>query len=142
MPLNIVKMCVGWNSPDELDARIAERRAALRAAGESEEMLVQTRMMPTRREEILAGGSLYWVMKSRIQCRQRVVDFRSFVDTAGVKRCWIVVEPDLVRTAPRDRKPFQGWRYATPDDVPKDLGKSDREMPEEMRKELARLGLL
>ncbi len=143
MALHIVKMCVGFASPAALEIRIADRVAASRAAGESgDEMAVQTRMMPTRKDEILAGGSLYWVMKSKIQCRQEILDIRPFVDGEGVKRCWIVVKPELIRTAPRDRKPFQGWRYATKDDVPKDLGAAETEMPEHMRKELARLGLL
>jgi hypothetical protein len=142
MSLNIVKMCVGWTSPDELEGRISQRVAVLRAAGETEEMAVQTRMMPTRKDEILAGGSLYWVMKSKIQCRQQILDIRPFVDEAGIKRCWLVVKPELVRTVPRDRKPFQGWRYAAADDVPKDLGAAETEMPEDMRKELAKLGLL
>lgn len=142
MALNMVKMCVGWSSPDDLEARISDRVAALRAAGQTEEMMVQTRMMPTRRDEILDGGSLYWVMKSKIQCRQEILDIRPFVDEAGTRRCWIVVKPELIRTVPRDRKPFQGWRYAGKDDVPKDLIADEVEMPDHMRKELARLGLM
>jgi hypothetical protein len=142
MALHILKLCVGWDSVDDLDDRIAERREVSRAMGEADEMAVQTRMMPTRKAEILDGGSLYWVIKSKIQARQIVTDIRQFVDSSGVKRCWIVVKPELIRTSPRPRKPFQGWRYGTADDVPKDLHEGDREMPEEMRKELVRLGLL
>jgi hypothetical protein len=142
MALHIVKLCVGWDSVEDLDERMKARAAALKAAGETAEIAVQTRMMPTRKDEILKGGSLYWVMRSQIQARQRILDIRPFVDQAGVKRCWIVVDPELVRTVLRPRKPFQGWRYGTDDDVPKDLHEGDREMPEEMRKELARLGLL
>lgn len=142
MALHIVKLCVGWESVEELDERIKERAAIARERNEVEEIVVQTRMMPTRKDEILAGGSLYWVIKSQIQARQVISDIRPFVDREGTKRCWIVLKPDLIRTALRPRKPFQGWRYGTKDDVPKDLSESDREMPEEMRKELAQLGLL
>jgi hypothetical protein len=142
MALHIVKMCVGWDSVSDLEKRITERRDALRASGDTEEVTVQTRMMPTRKAEILDGGSLYWVIKSKIQARQIITDIRPFVDSSGVKRCWIVLKPELIRTSPRPRRPFQGWRYATAADVPKDLSEDDRDMPEEMRKDLARLGLL
>lgn len=142
MALHIVKLCVGWDSVKDLDERIKFRLAGARERAEPEEIVVQTRMMPTRKAEILAGGSLYWVIKSQIQARQAIADIRPFVDSEGTKRCWIVLKPELIRTVPRPRRPFQGWRYGKEDDVPKDLNAGDHEMPEEMRKELAQLGLL
>ncbi|MGY3581500.1 hypothetical protein ACVIGB_000429 [Bradyrhizobium sp. USDA 4341] len=142
MALHIVKLCYGWDSVDALEARISERAAHARSAGAVEEMGVQTRMEPKRASELLAGGSLYWIIKSQIVARQELLDIRPHLDGAGVKRCFIVVKPTLVRTTPRPRKPFQGWRYLEAADAPPDLSSADAEMPEGMRKELASLGLL
>jgi hypothetical protein len=99
-------------------------------------------MEPKRVSEVLAGGSLYWIIKSQIVARQEILDIRSSQDSAGGKRCLFVVKPVLIRTSPRQRKPFQGWRYLEAADAPPDLSSSDAEMPEAMRKELASLGLL
>ena len=140
MALNIVKLCYGWDSVDALEARIAERVALARAEGAVEEMVVQTRMEPKRAEE-MRGGSLYWVIKSQIVARQEIIAIRSF-QADGTKRCHIVVKPQIIRTVPRPKKPFQGWRYLEAAEAPLDLRNDDAEMPEEMRKELSRLGLL
>lgn len=138
--LNIVKLCYGWDSVDALEARIEERVALARTEGAVEEMVVQTRMEPKRADE-LRGGSLYWVIKSQIVARQEILAIRS-VQADGVKRCHIVVKPRIVRTVPRPKKPFQGWRYLEAAEAPPDLRNEDAGMPEEMRKELCRLGLL
>ena len=39
----------------------------------------------------------------------------------GVRRCAIVLSPELVRLAARPRAPFQGWRYFAAKDAPPDL---------------------
>ena len=59
-------------------------------------------------------------------------------------RCALVLEPSLIRTAPRPHGPFQGWRYLRGEDAPPDLGlhAGDAEMPAEMMNELKELGLL
>ena len=38
-------------------------------------------MMPTRRDEILAGGSLYWVIKGQLSCRQAILGLDAVRDT-------------------------------------------------------------
>jgi hypothetical protein len=80
-----------------------------------------TRMVPKRAAELLDGGSLYWVIKGNIQARQRLVDIRPFVDTDGISRCHLVLEPVLHETSWAPRRPFQGWRYLDPKDAPPDL---------------------
>lgn len=132
------------SEPEELEAWQARRVAEKKAAGIPPEVLHITRMVPKRAEELLDGGSLFWVMKGEIRARQTLLDVREFRDDEGVRRCALVLDPEVVRTQRRGRRPFQGWRYLKTDDAPSDvrLGADEAEMPEEMRAELEKLGLL
>ncbi|MEI2384136.1 DUF1489 family protein [Breoghania sp. JC706] len=144
MTLHLVKLCVGVESVEDLQAWIDFSREEARAAGREWERSHVTRMVPSRRDEILDGGSLYWVIKGMIQVRSPLVDIRPFTDAAGIKRCELVMEPLLVRTETQPRRPFQGWRYLKPEDAPRDAHTvaAAPDMPEDMRRELAELGLL
>ena len=144
MPLHLLKLCVGVDAIEDLQAWIDFRLEEKRASGEPAEQYHTTRMVPTRREELLDGGSLYWVIKGTIQARQHLVDIRPFTDAAGIKRCQLVLEPVLHPTRPQPRRPFQGWRYLTPDDAPPDIRKlsGGGDIPEAMRRELAELCLI
>jgi hypothetical protein len=102
-------------------------------------------MMPKRCEALLDGGSLYWVIKGQLACRQAFVDIRSFTDGEGIGRCRLVLEPHVRPVRPRPYRPFQGWRYLVSDDAPPDLGADMPDLgvlPEPMRRELVALGLL
>jgi hypothetical protein len=102
-------------------------------------------MVPKRVDELLAGGSLYWIIRGEILCRHRIRDVRPFVDSEGVGRCQLVLDPKAVLTAPRPYRAFQGWRYLDDKEAPGDLDRAApgaREMPENMRRELRGLGLL
>jgi hypothetical protein len=102
-------------------------------------------MMPKRVEDILEGGSLYWVIKGMIACRQTILDLRQVTGSDGISRCAIVLEQKVVPVEPRAMRPFQGWRYLEEKSAPRDLkkvGKFSKDMPESMRRELAELGLL
>lgn len=102
-----------------------------------------TRMVPKRRDDVLDGGSLYWVIKGFTTVRQRLVDIRPCVDKEGVPRCHLVYDKDLVLVSPRPRRAFQGWRYLDANDAPPDLAKGGGgELPDKLRRELAELGLL
>jgi hypothetical protein len=145
MPLHLLKLCVGAESISDLESWIAERMAQRRARGEALEQLHTTRMVPKRIEEIVSGGSLYWVIKGQVSARQRLVDIRPFTDAEGIGRCHLVMEPVVVPVEPRPFRPFQGWRYLQAKDAPRDLGERGGDfaaMPEQMRRELAELGLL
>ncbi|MGY6710557.1 MAG: DUF1489 family protein [Rhizobiaceae bacterium] len=143
MTLNLLKLCVGAESVEDLEGWVDQRMAARRAAGEPQEQIHTTRMVPKRVDELLGGGSLYWVIKGGIQCRQRLLDIRPFTDEAGIGRCHLVLEPVIRRTEWQPRRPFQGWRYLVPDDAPADVGDGgDEAMPAPLRRELAELGLL
>lgn len=145
MTVHLIKLCVGADSIDDLGQWIARRLEEKSRGGEPAEHTHVTRMMPKRRAELLDGGSLYWVIRGLVQCRQRVIDLRPVVDGEGISRCAVVLDPSLVAVTPRRRDPFQGWRYLRTDDAPPDLGEGvsgEGEMPVEMRRELASLGLL
>ncbi len=120
-----------------------EHLAAQKKRGRTLELKHTTRMVPKRREEILAGGSLYWVIKGHVALRQRLLDIRPFVDSEGVGRCHLVYDKDLVLVSPRPRRPFQGWRYLDAKEAPPDIGKGGAAgLPDKLRRELAELGLL
>ena len=144
MAQHLIKLCVGAESIDDLERWIAQRRKAAEKRGVAYEQFHTTRQTPRRGEEILDGGSLYWVIRGAIQCRQRILELRPVTGDDGISRCKIVLEPVIVPVAPRPRRPFQGWRYLTADDAPPDLGETARsaDIPVEMRRELANLGLI
>ena len=103
-----------------------------------------TRMVPTRRQDLLDGGSLYWVIKGEVAARQRLMDLRPFVDGDGIRRCAIVLDPEIVRVAPTPKRAFQGWRYLDPKSAPPDLGTAragEKEMPSELSAALAAIGV-
>lgn len=143
MPLNLIKLCVGCDSIQDLEGWIAASAVAARDAGVDYEQVTTTRMMPKRRAE-LEGGSLYWVIKGQIACRQKILELRPFTDGQGVGRVHIVLEPNVVSLKPRRQRAFQGWRYLEAADAPEDLagGVETGAMPEAMKRELAELGLL
>jgi hypothetical protein len=137
MTLHLIKLCVGADSVEDLQEWVDWR---MKTFGEQ---IHTTRQTPKRADELLNGGSLYWVIKGTLTCRQRILELRSFTDAEGIGRCDIVLEPVITRVIPRRRGPFQGWRYLPPADVPPDLGSGGTEgMPPELAKELAELGLL
>lgn len=142
---NLIKLCVGAESVEDLTGWIAERLADKRRRGLSEEQMHVTRMTPKRQEALLDGGSLYWVIKGIIQCRQRILELRPVTGEDGIPRCAIVLDPEVVLVEPRPRGPFQGWRYLEDKDAPADLAATAEgvaEMPADMRRELAEMGLL
>jgi hypothetical protein len=145
MPLHLIKLCVGCDGIEDLEEWIAMKLDERRRAREPVEQFHTTRMVPTRTAELLDGGSLYWVIKGNVQCRQRLLDIRPFTDDDGIGRCRLILDPMVVPTDWQPRRAFQGWRYLKPADAPADLGRGKSailEMPLQLRRELAELGLL
>jgi len=143
MALHLIKLAVGVDDFEHLKRLQAERRRQRRQPVRSPHW-VYTRNTPRRAAELLDGGSLYWVVRGVIRCRQELVGFEEDVDTEdGRKYCRIKLRRSLVATAPRTCKAFQGWRYLEPERAPPDLAAGDTaDMPVEMAAELKRLGLL
>jgi hypothetical protein len=145
MALNLIKLCVGCDSVRELEGWIKQRLKDKRKRREKPEHIHRTRMVPKRAEELIDGGSLYWVIRGEIACRQRIRDVRPFRDKDGVGRCGIVLDPKVVLVAPRPFRAFQGWRYLAAKEAPRDLEKAApgaTAMPEKLRRELRELGLM
>ncbi|KQT83531.1 DUF1489 family protein [Aurantimonas sp. Leaf443] len=138
MPLHLIKLCVGVESVEDLEAHVAARLAMAPAAGQRH----TTRMVPKRADEIVGQGSLYWVIKGQVQVRQKVLALEPFTDGEGIGRCHIVLEPVFVRTQWQPRRAFQGWRYLLPEEAPPDEGEAGAGLPAMLRRELADLGLL
>lgn len=144
MALNLIKLCVGCDSVEDLEAWIAFRLDEKKRAGQAVEHFHTTRMVPKRADELTDGGSLYWVIKGQVQCRQRLTEIRPFTDGEGIGRCHLVLDPKVVRTRWQPRRAFQGWRYLKASEAPADLP-ADADiaaMPGALRHELAELGLL
>ena len=144
MSLHLIKLSVGSDSIDDLRAWIDYRLDSASEAGLPREYFHTTRMIPKRAEELLGGGSMYWVIKGFVQARQKLVDIRPFKDDEGIGRCKLVMEPVLHPTEFQPRRAFQGWRYLKPADAPADIvvSRSDADIPFEMRRDLSELCLL
>lgn len=142
--LHLLKLCVGVSAIEELQAWIDYRLEQRRANGDDVVQKHTTRMIPKRADELLAGGSLYWVIKGNIQVRQHLVDIRPFTDNEGIRRCDLILEPRLIPVRWQPRRAFQGWRYLKPEDAPADLpaGSGEAGLPADLRLELSELGLL
>jgi hypothetical protein len=143
MALHLIKLCVGVDTVQELEDWIVEKRR--KTKGNAREHIHTTRMVPKRADELLDGGSLFWVIRGELICRQTLLDVRPFVDRDGVGRCRLVLEPKVVLVAPRPYRAFQGWRYLVAKEAPRDLGRAApgvAKLPENLRRELRELGLL
>jgi len=102
-------------------------------------------MTPKRDEEILAGGSLYWVIRGEIAAREKIIAIEPFRDRGGIGRCRLVMQPKVIcgiaaaDAAVSGLALFYGRRRAA------GFGKSAASiaaMPEPLRRELRDLGLL
>lgn len=139
MPLHLIKLCVGCESIEDLASWLDERRAA---HGPGWEHAHVTRMTPKRTAEILDGGSLYWVIKGDVRCREAILDLRPVRGSDGIDRCAIIMSGKPVPTRFQPRRPFQGWRYLDAGDAPPDLPAGEGDTPEDLRRQLAALGLI
>ena len=133
--LHLAKLAVGVQSVAELRAWQA-KRAELRHL---------TRNLPRRRDEVLNGGSLYWVVSGAMVVRQRVLDIAESAYQDGSRCCALVLDRELVAVQGRPVKPFQGWRYLEAAAAPPDIGGDETAadgLPEALRRELRELCLI
>ena len=143
--VNLVKLCVGITTINQLEQLQSMRRGEYLKAGRPPVNIHITRNKPKRSKEIINSGSLYWVIRRQIRVRQKIIRIDDIEDAEGRKKCCLVLDPDLIKTEHRAYRPFQGWRYLEQSDAPADFSnnqKAESEMPSEMEAELRGLGLL
>lgn len=139
--INLIKLCVGAEQVEDLIHWQAQR-AAQNPDGLPRHV---TRMWPKRAADLLNGGSLYWVFKGVVLARQRILRLDEVVGEDGIIRCGIVLDPKVTRTQALPRRPFQGWRYLSPQDAPADLNARQlREdpLPPRLDAALAEIGVI
>ncbi len=139
--IHLIKLCVGAETVDDLTAWQVQPRAQ----GPDGLPRHVTRMWPKRADEVLNGGSLYWVFKGIVLCRQRILRLDEVQGSDGILRCGIVLDPTPIRVAATPRRPFQGWRYLKTEDAPRDLkagNAQDDALPPSMQSALAEIGVL
>lgn len=134
MTLNLIKLCVGCDTVDEL---IDWWRAEI---GEDQPWKMRTKQTPKRADELVNGGSLYRVFKGYILSRQAILK----VETIGegpARRCAVTLDPKVVLVTPTPRRAFQGWRYLEGKDAPPDLPQAvGADVPQDLAKQLRELG--
>lgn len=115
MTIHMVKLCVGV---EDFDDMVGWQTRQMRTLPNP---IHRTRAYPKRAEEMLRGGSIYWVVRRAIRFRQRIIDIRKADDEDGRALCELHFDPELIQTYAQPKRPFQGWRYLKPDDAPRDL---------------------
>ena len=136
--LHMMKLCVGAANPEVLERWQRDR------FGDGPARHV-TRMWPRRQDELLGGGSIFWVFRGTMLARQRLIGFEEERGGDGILRCALILDRQVVRVAGVPRRAFQGWRYLSPADAPADLPEGRAEeapLPPQLARELAAMGLL
>ena len=137
MTVHLKKLSVGSQSLETLRAWQSLRLS------ETRRLINITRNRPRRAEEILDGGSIYWIIKGVMSARQNIVDLVEVKRVDGQAACGLVLDPNLVAIVPTKMRIFQGWRYLESDDAPADLiDPVDESMPPALVAELRELGVL
>ncbi|MEL6686922.1 MAG: DUF1489 domain-containing protein [Pseudomonadota bacterium] len=141
--IHLQKLSVGSTSIQSLadwqETMIGRRKAA----GLSPHHEHVTRMFPKQKEALEAGGSIYWVIKGMILCRNKIHRLDEVTRRDGVRACSILMDPTLVPVVPTPRRAFQGWRYLKPEDAPADLTDTIEEgdtLPPKLMRKLVELG--
>jgi len=137
--LHLIKLSVGSES---IDTQAEWQAARLTEIGTLRHV---TRMWPRREAELLEGGSIFWVIKGVVQSCQRIIRLDEVIGEDGIRRCGLVLDPQLFHTHPQPKRPFQGWRYLKPEEAP-EIGKAyvvgEPSLPLSLQSELAALGVL
>ena len=140
--IHMIKLCVGVSSLAELES-YRDERAHWWDADYGEDVHVhRTRMMPKRAGEMEGKASIYWVIAGQVVCRQPILRLARYTNAEGIDYCDIIMAPDMVRTVPYPKRPFQGWRYLRPEDAPPDMGANENAESLALAADLAKLGLI
>lgn len=142
MTVHLLRLAVGIDDMDHL------LRVQMDYAVDIDGVLhpqIMTKRAPRRDKELLDGGSLYSVIKGRIQLRRPIVQINTVEDGQGHEFCQIVLGTDMYETVALSHRPFQGWRYLEPKDTPPDRGiyrgRDAQDLPSNLENELKDLGI-
>ncbi|KGM31186.1 DUF1489 family protein [Inquilinus limosus] len=140
MPVHLLKVAVGISEP----AQLATVQQGRRHVVDGREVVYgYTKRMPTRRDDLIDGGSIFWVIRHVILVRQPILDMFMVTDEDGDTYCRLLYHPELTAVEARPLRAFQGWRYLDPETAPRDLGaSSESDLPAHLQQELRALGLL
>lgn len=141
--IHLLKTAAGCASLEDLIDR--QKARAVRRKGMGLVFEHRTRNTPKRSDEVLDGGSIYWIIKGAIRARQPILAIGPAVGRTGRPRCGLTIAFPPVPTLPVPRGAIQGWRYLEANDAPPDLaqaGAGASKLPSDMADELQRLGLL
>ena len=138
MSVHLKKLSVGSVSIDNLKSWQS------RALKQGRPIIHPTRNWPKRADELLDGGSMFWIIKGQMCVRQPIADLIEVKRDDGRPACGIILHPELIPVWPRRVRIFQGWRYLETEDAPEDLPQTEdaAPMPAELAAELRELGLL
>lgn len=142
MALHIIKLSVGVEDVEHL-AQLQKMR--LKRDGVLAHI---TRNTPRQAEQILDGGSIYWVIRKFVRVRQALIGIERGRNSEGKPSCALILDPTLVATELKEFRAFQGWRYFKQDEAPADLnrqgkpGEVSETLPLDMAAELKSLGLI
>ena len=140
MTIHLKKLCVGANDVRDL----FNRQEFIRQ--KYSETIHITRMFPKKYQDLLDGGSIYWIFKGYMRARQNIIGIDRVMGNDKIKRCKILLSKEIMLTVPKKTRPFQGWRYLEKKDIPKDDilydPKNFDSSNEELISELSNLGLV
>ena len=140
MIYHLKKLAVGIDSVENLKIR---QKIIFNAYNK---IIHVTRNTPKKKDDLIAQGSMYWVIKRRVLVRQKIKDINLVIRNDGSKGCEIELYSELIKVIPTPMRPFQGWRYFNSEEVPSDLTlnvNNDNEdaLTDELNAELIKLGL-
>ena len=107
--IHLVKLCVGAEVVEDLETWQRDPRAK----GPDGLARHVTRMWPKQEAALLNGGSLYWVFKGLVLCRQPILRLDPVTGSDGTTRCGIVLDPGIVRTRPLPKRARRTARSAS-----------------------------
>jgi hypothetical protein len=143
MTVNLSKLAVGCDSLVSL----RQRQSAWHFTRADGQIVYRhrTRYLPKRSEELLAGGSLYWIIAHQLVGRQRILGFEP-ITSGEVSHVLIHLEIEPVPILPTPRRAHQGWRYLDANDAPQDASANTAAslttLPPKLLAELRSLALL
>ncbi len=115
MALHLMKLCIGIRSLDDMIAWQSKQMEKV------EHPFHRTLNIPKRMNELLDGGSMYWVVGNKFLVRQMFVDITQGMNADGKSYCEMRFDKKLVPLVPQSKSPFHGWRYLAPENAPQDL---------------------